>query len=177
MPIGNYIYIYTGIPAVQVPSIDHFIESEREKKRDAVDITFIEDDCSIDYLLVKECVPDHIQTADINHIPSNSNAICVSGHGFYDHNTEQLEGKRNYITLNNGNSIFMTDIIRKDMSTIDLAILPICQSGIGEIYSNFGSYSIGKAFIIAGVRYTVETLWNIAYNASIIFEYEFFCSI
>lgn len=174
MPIGNYIYIYTGIPAVQVPSIDHFIESEREKKRDAVDITFIEDDCSIDYLLVRECVPDHIQTADINHIPSNSNAICVSGHGFYDHNTEQLEGKRNYITLNNGNSIFMTDIIRKDMRTIDLAILPICQSGIGEIYSNFGSYSIGKAFIIAGVRYTVETLWNIAYNASIIFEYEFF---
>ena len=33
MPIGNYIYIYTGIPAVQVPSIDQFIESGSEKKK------------------------------------------------------------------------------------------------------------------------------------------------
>ena len=41
---------------MQVPSIDHFIESEREKKRMRVDITFIEDDCSIDYLLVRVIV-------------------------------------------------------------------------------------------------------------------------
>lgn len=174
MPIGNYIYIYTSIPAVQVPSIDQFIGSGSGKKTGVAEITYIEDDGSIDYQLVKECVPDHVHTADINHIPSKSNAICISGHGIYDNNMELLEGKHNYISLDNGNRIYMADIIGKDMSAIELAVLPICQTGIGVIYSNFGAYSIGRAFMIAGVKYTVETLWDITYNASIIFEYEFF---
>lgn len=174
IPIGNFIYKYTGIPTIEVPSIVQFVMSGNEQTSTSADITFIEDDISTDYQIARLCAPDHIQSADIYHIPQKSNTICVSGHGFYDDDTNLLEGMRNYITLDNGHNVRMTDIISNDMSSIILAILPVCHTGTGTIYSNFGSYSIGKAFMMAGVRYTIETLWDVAYSASVIFEYEFF---
>lgn len=72
---------------------------------------------------------------------------------------------------------FYKDFMETDLSNLEIVMLPVCQSGYGRVYANFGIFGIGAACRIAGARATVETLWNVRSSASLVFKYEFFCAI
>lgn len=170
-PIASFIYKLTGIPSVIVSSVYQILNLKKETKISEIKIGFIEEDVSLDCQIVKSVIHN---TNNIHKISGEYNIIGVSGHGFYDDDIKTPEGKRNYIEIEGNHRIYIQDVIIESLINVDLAFLPVCQSGNGTVYRNFGSYSIGKAFRMAGVGYTIETLWDVSLSASLIFEYEFF---
>lgn len=170
-PISSFVYKLTGIPSVIVSSVYQILNLKKETNIREVRIGFIEDGVSLDHRIVKRVIQN---TNSISKISRDYNVISISGHGFYDDDIRTQEGKRNYIEIEGNHRIYIQDVISENLTGVELAFLPVCQSGNGTVYRNFGSYSIGKAFRMAGVGYTIETLWDVSLSASLIFEYEFF---
>lgn len=170
-PIVAFFSDQTGIISEVVSSIYQVLDSNTERKIAINNIGFWEKHVSWDQQIVKAIFHN---TNRIHNISNICNIICISGHGYYLDDMNIPEGKRNYVEIEDNHRIYIQDIISKNMRHVDLVFLPICQSGNGKDYQNFGNYSIGKAFRIAGAEYAIETLWDVPLSASLIFEYEFF---
>lgn len=175
MPIGIFLYTYSGIPAIFVPSINEIkcIDGNRKENKNS-NVSMIGDESSIDYRLLDGMIEVDIGTLKDGKISGEGNIICVTGHGYYDEQGSLNESKRNYIIVSDDIILYADDIMRSDFSSIDLVLLPICQTGLGAVYSSFGTYSLGKSCLLAGAQYVLETLWDIPLISSLIFEYEFF---
>ena len=104
-------------------------------------------------------------------------ALVLSGHGIYQDINSLNAEERNYVLTPDGKTLYSKDFMETDLSNLEIVMLPVCQSGYGRVYANFGIFGIGAACRIAGARATVETLWNVRSSASLVFEYEFFCAI
>ena len=104
-------------------------------------------------------------------------ALVLSGHGIYQDINSLKAEERNYVLTSDGKILYSKNFMESDLSNLELVMLPVCQSGYGRVYANFGIFGIGAACRIAGARATVETLWNVQISASLVFEYEFFCAI
>ncbi len=175
MPIGNYLYTYSGVPAIFVPSINEIkcIDVNRNENRNS-NVSMIGDESSIDYRLLYGMIKVDVGTLKDGKISGEGNIICVTGHGYYDEQDFSNESKRNYIVVGDDIILYAEDIMRSDFSSVNLVLLPICQTGLGAVYSSFGTYSLGKSCMLAGAQYVLETLWDIPLISSLIFEYEFF---
>ncbi len=155
----------------------HVVASERElflidiptRTIDVVD--FLEK--SVDY----QVVGNVFKTTLSEEFLEAKGALVLSGHGIYlDINSLNSE-ERNYVLTPGGKTLYSKDFMETDLSNLEIVMLPVCQSGYGRVYANFGIFGIGSACRIAGARATVETLWNVRSSASLVFEYEFFCAI
>ncbi len=155
----------------------HVVASERElfliemstRTIDVVD--FLEK--SVDYQVVSKV----FKTTLSKELMKAKGALVLSGHGIYQDINSLNAEKRNYVLTPDGKTLYSKDFIETDLSNLELVMLPVCQSGYGRVYANFGIFGIGSACRIAGARATVETLWNVRSSASLVFEYEFFCAI
>lgn len=155
----------------------HVVASERElflidiptRTIDMVD--FLEQ--SVDYQVVgnvfKTTLSEEFWEAKV--------ALVLSGHGIYQDINSLNAEERNYVLTSDGKTLYSKDFMESDLSKLEIVMLPVCQSGYGRVYANFGILGIGAACRIAGARATVETLWNVRSSASLVFEYEFFCAI
>ncbi len=170
-PIQAFVYKLTGIPSVVVSSVNQILNLKDVNTIWEARIGFLEDEVSIDQQIVKSVFQNANGTREISEA---YNIISVSGHGFYDAEAKEPEGRQNYIAVGENHRIYIQDIISENLKNVELAFLPVCQSGSGKNYQIFGDYSLGKAFRMAGVGYTIETLWDIPLSASLVFEYEFF---
>lgn len=155
----------------------YVVASERElflsdipmRAIDAVD--FLEK--SVDYQVISNV----IETRITENLLETKGALVLSGHGiFQDINSLNAE-ERNYVLSSDGKILYSKDFMETNLSNLEIVMLPVCQSGYGRVYANFGILGIGAACRIAGARATVETLWDVRSSASLVFEYEFFCAI
>lgn len=155
----------------------HVVASERElflidmptRTIDVVD--FLEK--SVDY----QVVGNVFKTAISEKLLEAKGALVLSGHGIYQDINSLNAEERNYVLTPDGKKLYSKDFMETDLSNLEIVMLPVCQSGYGRVYANFGIFGIGAACRIAGARATVETLWNVRSSASLVFEYEFFCAI
>ncbi len=170
-PIASFIYELTGISVITVSSVYQLLKQKKEDEIAEIRIGFIENSVSLDRQIVKDIFQN---TKGSSMISGEYNIISISGHGIYIDDAKIPEGKKNYIQIEANCRLYVQDVISEDLSNVELAFLPVCQSGNGTDYYNFGTYSMGKAFRMAGVGYTIETLWDVSLSASLIFEYEFF---
>lgn len=155
----------------------HVVASERElflidiptRTIDVVD--FLEK--SVDY----QVVGNVFKTTLSENLLEAKGALVLSGHGIYQDINSLNAEERNYVLTPDGKKLYSKDFMETDLSNLEIVMLPVCQSGYGRVYANFGIFGIGSACRIAGARATVETLWNVRSSASLVFEYEFFCAI
>ena len=155
----------------------HLVASERElflidiptRTIDTVD--FLEK--SVDYQVISNV----IETTISENLLETKGALVLSGHGIYQDINSLNAEKRNYVLASDGKILYTKDFMETNLSNLEIVMLPVCQSGYGRVYANFGILGIGAACRIAGTRATVETLWDVRSSASLVFEYEFFCAI
>jgi len=48
-----------------------------------------------------------------------------------------------------------------DLSKVDLVTLSACESGVGELVSGEGAMALGRAFLIAGAKSVLVSLWQV----------------
>lgn len=169
-PIASVIHDCIGVNVHVVASESELFSIDIPMRTiDMVD--FLEK--SVDYQVVnnvfKTTLSENILTAKC--------ALVLSGHGIYQDINSLNAEERNYVLTPDGKTLYSKDFMDSDLSNLEIVMLPVCQSGYGRVYANFGIFGIGAACRIAGARATVETLWNIQLSASLVFEYEFFCTI
>ncbi len=59
-------------------------------------------------------------------------------------------------------ALFLGEIARSDMRQVDLAILSACETEQGRLVEGEGIQSFSRAFLAAGARSVVTTLWRVA---------------
>lgn len=84
--------------------------------------------------------------------------IHLSLHGIVDYN----EPANSCIVFDNSDSSFLLkpyDLYNENLNS-NLVILSTCSTASGKIYNGEGVQGMSKAFIMAGTKYVISSLWN-----------------
>jgi CHAT domain-containing protein len=107
-----------------------------------------------------------------NHSYANipHNILHFTGHGYYDF--DQLMNSA--LALSQTDRLTLTQIIKLNLSSYDLACLCACETAITGNQSITAEYiGIVSAFLYAGVAKVVSTLWTVESVASAVLMVEF----
>jgi CHAT domain-containing protein len=53
------------------------------------------------------------------------------------------------------------ELVSLDLSAVELATLAACETGRGEVIAGEGAQGLGKAFLVAGAREVIVSLWQV----------------
>ena len=86
-----------------------------------------------------------------------------------------LSGANNKATSNQTNGILLSEEIQgMDFRGTDLAVLSACESGLGVEVSGSGVLGLRRAFLMAGTRSVVSSLWSVHDGATAVLMEEFY---
>ncbi len=93
--------------------------------------------------------------------------------------TADLAARAEIVLAGQGRSVVGLNIngIRRRHWPSDLVILSGCATGVGEPFPGAGMYSVARAFLAAGSRSVLMTLWPQSDQASAAFFHEFFSAL
>ena len=70
--------------------------------------------------------------------------------------------------------VFAQDIAGLDLWENELSILIACQTGVGELITGEGVFGLRRAFVVAGSKSLIMSLWSVPEKASILLMNRFF---
>ena len=77
-----------------------------------------------------------------------------------------------------GNGIVYASAIQQlNLQQTDLVVLSACRSGLGELTDGDGAHGLRRAFLAAGCRSVVATLWDIPDDSSRLFSTSFYTAV
>lgn len=98
----------------------------------------------------------------VRHLPTHP-LIHLATHGFVDEQADNLFGGLMLAPDANGDdSLSYLDILRTDLTGCELAVLSACQTSVGPERPMEASTSLAQAFLAAGARQVVASLWHVS---------------
>lgn len=89
--------------------------------------------------------------------------VHLATHGFVDEQADNLFGGLLLAADANGDdSLSYLDILRTDLTGCELAVLSACQTSVGPERPMEASTSLAQAFLAAGARQVVASLWHVS---------------
>lgn len=70
--------------------------------------------------------------------------------------------------------LFAQDIAKLNLWSNDLVILLACETGLGDIIAGEGVFGLRSAFVSAGAKSIIMSLWSVPINASVLLMEHFF---
>ncbi len=104
-------------------------------------------------------------------LPEGYRVLHFSGHGVYDASIPA----QSCLFLSEGDRFNLIDIVQQDLSQFDLVTLAACETAITGSESLTDEYvGLVSAFLSAGVRTVLSTLWRVESEASMVLIVEFY---
>jgi CHAT domain-containing protein/tetratricopeptide (TPR) repeat protein len=69
------------------------------------------------------------------------------------------------------------EVTQIDLRKNDLVVLSACETGLGDIKGNEGVYGMQRSLKMAGVKYIIESLWEIPDNETVEFMSKFYSNL
>lgn len=96
----------------------------------------------------------------LNKLNQPHRIIHLATHGYVNKNNSDLSALATYDASGEGDLLYANEIKHQNINA-DLVILSSCESGIGRAISGEGVLSLNRAFVSAGARNVLSTLWKI----------------
>ncbi len=104
-------------------------------------------------------------------LASDYRVLHFSGHGVYDTSIPA----QSCLFLSGADRFNLLDIVQQDLSQFDLVTLAACETAITGSESITAEYvGLVSAFLSAGARYVLSTLWRVESEASMVLIVEFY---
>ncbi|MCX7735269.1 MAG: CHAT domain-containing protein [Candidatus Kapabacteria bacterium] len=101
--------------------------------------------------------PQNIFGLDFKKLPENP--LLTSGLIF---SKPTLEDSKSFSDENSDDGIFTAfEVLSMDLDKVELLVLSACETGLGQIKNGEGVYGLQRAFMIAGVKNLIMSLWKI----------------
>jgi len=100
--------------------------------------------------------------------------IHLSAHGDYTPSSDQDFFSDSFLLLSNNEKVTARELSLKDFSGTELVTLAACCSGLGRMTDIEGVLGIRRAFLKAGAKHVIATLWHVPDIASSILMVNFY---
>jgi CHAT domain-containing protein len=87
-------------------------------------------------------------------------SLSQSGIALAGANNTNNEMGPGILDVNDG-ILYGNEVLELPLSQTSLVVLSACETGLGTIKGIEGSYSLGKAFLMAGAEYIISSLWSV----------------
>ncbi|MEQ1638642.1 MAG: tetratricopeptide repeat protein [Methylococcales bacterium] len=109
-----------------------------------------------------------------SHLPYRENPLVRSGLALADANLGIKGKQRLQATDNNDGILTALEVLNLDLQGTDLVTLSACETGVGDIKTGEGVYSLNRAFQEAGAKAVLSTLWKVKDQPTGIFMQKFY---
>jgi CHAT domain-containing protein/regulator of replication initiation timing len=92
--------------------------------------------------------------------------IAAATHAFFESDSLSRSGKsnpllRSGLVFAGGQELNAQEIVQLDLSGTELVILSACDAGLGDLHDSEGVFGLQRAFLEAGAKYVIISLWEV----------------
>jgi CHAT domain-containing protein/regulator of replication initiation timing len=105
--------------------------------------------------------------------------IAAATHAFFDSDSLTRSRKsnpllRSGLVFAGGQELNAQKIVQLDLSGTELVILSACDAGLGDLHDSEGVFGLQRAFLEAGAKYVIISLWEVNDEAGRMFMERFY---